>query len=186
MSHVDLRIFCCLHANVNSQYHTLIQESCFATLTMLCGPQSRGTVRLASSNPHTKPKIDHNYLSTPLDVALLAEGCRHIHNVVLNGAGTKDHVAGAWPKSRVHPNDTEEWRQYVRQQAGTCYHPSSTCKMGPDTDEEAVVDPRLRVRGVKGLRVAGEFEARIFFSEGSAKSEPFVLVDRYLGHAKAQ
>ena len=130
---------------------------------MLCGPQSRGTVRLASSNPHTKPKIDHNYLSTPLDVALLAEGCRHIHNVVLNGAGTKDHVAGAWPKTRVHPNDTEEWRQYVRQQAGTCYHPSSTCKMGPDTDVEAVVDPRLRVRGVKGLRVAGEFGARIFF-----------------------
>jgi len=129
-------------------------ESCFATLTMLCGPQSRGTVRLSSSDPHAKPKIDHNYLATTLDVALLAEACRHIHNVVVNGAGTKNHVGGAWPKTRVPPNDTEEWRRYVRQQAGTCYHPSSTCKMGPDTDEEAVVNPRLCVRGVKGLRVA--------------------------------
>ena len=132
-----------------------LQESCFATVTMLCGPQSRGSVRLISSDPHEKPKIDHCYLENELDVAVLAEGSRYIHEVVTEGTGTREHVAGAWPPTRVHPNGDEEWKEYVRQQAGTCYHPSSTCKMGPDGDEEAVVDPRLRVRGVKGLRVAG-------------------------------
>jgi choline dehydrogenase-like flavoprotein len=121
---------------------------------MLCGPQSRGTVRLASSDPNAKPIIDHNYLSSPLDVAVLAEGTRFAHEVVIEGKGTAQHIAGAWPTTRIHPANQDEWKEYVRQQAGTCYHPSSTCKMGPDSDSEAVVDPRLRVRGVKGLRVA--------------------------------
>ncbi|KAF9518484.1 GMC oxidoreductase [Hydnum rufescens UP504] len=89
-----------------------------------------------------------------LDVSVLAEGARYAHEIVIEGAGTREHIAGAWPSSRVYPNGDEEWKEYVRQQVWTSYHPSSTCKMGPDWDEEAVVDPRLRVRGVKGLRVA--------------------------------
>ncbi|KAF9509379.1 GMC oxidoreductase [Hydnum rufescens UP504] len=129
-------------------------RDCFATITMLCGAQSRGSVRLNSSDPHVKPKIDPNYLANQLDVAVLAEGCRYVHQVVTEGTGTRDHIAGAWPPSRVHPDGDEEWKEYVRQQAGTCYHPAGTCKMGPAEDKQAVVDPRLRVRGVKSLRVA--------------------------------
>lgn len=134
-------------------------------ITMLCGPQARGTVRLRASgtpdgppDPHVQPLIDHAYLSSPLDVAVLAEGCRLAHDVVVDGSKTKDHVVGAWPTGTVHPQNAQEWREYVRAQAGTCYHPGGTCKMGPDGDEWAVVDERLRVRGVLGLRVAGESE----------------------------
>ncbi|KAF9520201.1 GMC oxidoreductase [Hydnum rufescens UP504] len=129
-------------------------ESCFAVITMLCGTQSRGSIRLNASDPHVKPKIDHNYLANELDVAVLAEGCRYVNEIVTEGAGTREHIAGPWPTTRAHPNGDKQWKEYVRQQAGTCYHPASTCKMGPDEDEEAVVDPRLRVRGVKSLRVA--------------------------------
>lgn len=134
---------------------TLPTDSAFAMITMLCGPHSRGTVRLSSASVHDKPKIDHHYLEHPLDVAVLAAGTKLAHEVAVEGAGTKDHIAGAWPIDRIHPEGADEWKAYVRQQAGTCYHPGGTCKMAPDSDPEGVVDPRLRVRGVEGLRVAG-------------------------------
>lgn len=124
---------------------------------MLMGAQSRGTVRLRSSDPFDKPIIDHNYLAEPLDLATMAEGVKFIHEVVMEGKGTKHHVHGAWPAGRVFAKTDEEWKQYVREQVGTTYHPSSSVKMGPDSDPTACVDPRLRVRGVKNLRVAGAF-----------------------------
>jgi choline dehydrogenase-like flavoprotein len=135
---------------------TLPTDSAFAMITMLCSPNSRGTVRLSSSSPTAKPIIDHAYLSDPLDVSALAAGTALAHDIALEGAGTKEHIAGAWPVGRISPNGRDKWKEYVRQQAGTCYHPAGTCKMAPDSDPEGVVDPRLRVRGVKGLRVAGK------------------------------
>lgn len=124
---------------------------------MLFGTQSRGTVRLRSADPFEKPIIDHNYLSNPLDLAMLAEGVKFSHEVVMEGKGTKEHVRGAWPEGRQFPKTDDEWKQYVREQTGTTYHCASTVKMGPDSDPTACVDPRLRVRGVKNLRVAGTF-----------------------------
>lgn len=119
-------------------------------------PHSLGTVRLRSSDPFDKPIIDHNYLAHPLDLAVLAEGVKYVHEIVTEGAGTKNHIKGAWPEGRKFAQNNEEWKKYVKEQAGTTYHPSRTCKMGPLSDEKAVVDPRLRVRGVKNLRVAGK------------------------------
>lgn len=124
---------------------------------MLMGPQSRGTVRLSSPDPFSKPLIDHNYLGSPLDLAVLAEGVKFGHEIVTLGSGTKEHVRGMWPEGRKVPTSDEEWKTYVRDQVGTTYHPSCTCRMGPEGDERAVVDPRLRVRGVKNLRVAGDY-----------------------------
>lgn len=122
---------------------------------MLMAPHSTGTVRLRSSDPFDKPLIDHNYLADPLDLAVLTEGVKYIHEIVTEGKGTKDHIKGAWPEGRKLAGNNEEWKKYVREQAGTTYHPSGTCKMGPLTNKGNVVDPRLRVRGVKNLRVAG-------------------------------
>lgn len=123
---------------------------------MLMGPQSRGSVRLASSDPFAKPLIDHNYLGHSLDLAVLAEGVKLGHEIVTEGKGTKEHVSGAWPAGRKLAQSDDEWKEYVKEQVGTTYHPSCTCKMGPESDGTAVVDPRLRVRGVKNLRVAGK------------------------------
>lgn len=128
-------------------------DSAFAMITMLLGPQSRGTVRLQSSNPDDKPIIDHNYLATELDLAMLAEGTRLGHEIIMEGPTAK-HIDAAWPKLRVHPKTDTEWKEYTKQQAGTCYHPAGTCKMAPSSDPEGVVDHRLRVRNVANLRVA--------------------------------
>ncbi|CAF4558074.1 unnamed protein product, partial [Rotaria sp. Silwood2] len=129
-------------------------EGSITLITFLCGPQARGTVRLSSNDTTSKPIIDHAYLENDLDVAVLAEGCRIGHEVLMKGRGTKDIIAGLWPKTLSHPKSLDDWKKHVRAFANTCYHPSGTCKMAPDSDPMGVVDSRLRVRNVAGLRVA--------------------------------
>lgn len=135
-------------------------ESAFALITLLFNPRSRGSVTLQGRNPLFPPRIDHNYLAEPLDVVMLAEACRFGADVVANGRGTRDVVAGPWPASRTLPTDREGWKAYVREQAGTCYHPAGTCAMGPTPEPSetlprgSVVDARLKVHGFANLRVA--------------------------------
>ncbi|CAF3584287.1 unnamed protein product [Rotaria sp. Silwood1] len=135
-------------------YNPVNGEGIFTTVAFLCGQQARGTVRLSFKDPTSKPIIDHAYLDNDLDVAVLAEGCRLCHEIIMKGRGTKDIIVGAWPKIVPHPNDMIGWKEHVRAFASTCFHPGGTCKMAPDNDPMGVVDSRLRVRNVKGLRVA--------------------------------
>ncbi|KAK4500871.1 hypothetical protein PRZ48_009063 [Zasmidium cellare] len=136
-------------------------KNAFAMVTELFSPHSRGSVTLASPDPFAKPVIDHNYLSHPLDLLVLAEGVRLGNEVVMQGRGTKDLVLGSYPEELVkhHLYTTrEEWIPFVRNGATTCYRPVGTCKMGSASggggvDESIVVDEKLRVRGVEGLRV---------------------------------
>lgn len=142
-------------------------------ITELFSPRSKGTVTLKSADPTENPIIDCNYLSDPLDLLVLTEGCQLGNEIVLKGAGTKDVVHGSWPQSmcsrwdftmigintclaaKHHTFTTrEEWIPYVKQNATTCYHAAGTCKMGSSDDQYAVLDENLLVRGVKGLRVA--------------------------------
>ncbi|KAL2393328.1 L-sorbose 1-dehydrogenase [Exophiala dermatitidis] len=132
------------------------KKHAFAMITELFSPRSRGTVTLKSKDPLENPVIDCNYLSDPLDLLVLSEGCRLGNEIVMQGAGTKDIVKGSWPPHLTHHAATtrEEWVPYVKQHATTCYHAAGTCKMGRSDDKLAVLDEKLRVRGVQGLRVA--------------------------------
>ncbi|GJJ11744.1 hypothetical protein Clacol_005982 [Clathrus columnatus] len=136
-------------------------KSAFAIIPELFGPRSRGTVTLKSKDPLENPIVDPNYLADPLDLTVMAEGCRYANEIVMQGEGTKGVVKNAWPPNSNHHllKTREEWEQFVKQWGTTCYHASGSCKMGPASDPMAVVDERLRVRGVKGLRVA---DASIF------------------------
>nr|OQO32079.1 hypothetical protein B0A51_00617 [Rachicladosporium sp. CCFEE 5018] len=128
----------------------------FAMITELFSPRSKGTVTLRSKDPMDNPVVDPNWLSDPLDVLVLSEGVRLGNEVIMQGKGTSGIVKGAWPAGLTHHAHTtrEQWVPYVKQQATTCYHAAGTCKMGKADDEMAVLDEKLRVRGVKGLRVA--------------------------------
>lgn len=113
-------------------------------------PKSRGQIRLASDNPLDKPLIDPNYLSHPDDIAVLREGVKLARKVFHSKAfspafGGDDEPA----ESVVSDGDIDE---DIRRRAETIYHPIGTCRMG--SDDQAVVDVRLRVNGVRGLRVA--------------------------------
>jgi choline dehydrogenase-like flavoprotein len=128
----------------------------FAMCALLFNQHSRGSVTLKTSDPMQNPIVDHAYMRDPLDMLVLSEACRFANEIVMKGSGTKNIIKGSWPADLTHHAFTnrEDWEPHVRQHATTCYHASGTCKMGKDGDEMAVLDSRLRVKGVRNLRVA--------------------------------
>ncbi|KAM0307835.1 hypothetical protein HYE67_000483 [Fusarium culmorum] len=128
----------------------------FSMIAELFAPKSRGTVTLRNAEATAVPVVDCNYLSDPLDLEVLAEACAFGNEIIVDGAGTKDIVKGSWPSDLVHHKHKtrEDWKEYVKNNATTCYHASGTCPAGKKDDPKAVVDEKLQVYGVKGLRVA--------------------------------
>lgn len=112
-------------------------------------PRSRGSIRLRSADPADEPLIDPNYLADPYDRAMALRSVRIIREVL-----RQDAIAPLIAHERL-PGDgavtDEQIMAYVRQYACCDYHPVGTCKMG--SDDQAVVDPELKVRGLAALRV---------------------------------
>jgi choline dehydrogenase-like flavoprotein len=117
---------------------------------LLLHPESRGTVRLASADPHTDPLIQFNYLSAPQDVATMVEGLKRVHAIMMQ----TPTFAGRIKRDlrTAHCRSDADWAQFARSAAGTNYHPVGTCRMGSDA-ADSVVDARLRVHGLQGVRV---------------------------------
>ena len=113
-------------------------------------PRSRGHVRLTVANAAEPPSIVHNYLVDPLDQAVTVAGMRYARRVTAAAALAPLIEAEADPGSDAQSD--ESLLAFARTYGSTGYHPVGTCRMG--SDEAAVVDPQLRVRGVAGLRVA--------------------------------
>jgi choline dehydrogenase len=113
-------------------------------------PFSRGTVRLTNADPRSAPLIDPQFLSDERDLALLVRGGQIQQTIMesspLNGVRGKMLY-------QTRADDPASIERDIRARADTQYHPVGTCKMGPDNDPTAVVDARLRVRGIDGLRV---------------------------------
>ncbi|TCP96383.1 choline dehydrogenase-like flavoprotein [Sphingomonas sp. PP-F2F-A104-K0414] len=111
-------------------------------------PRSRGTVRLADGDAGSVPLIDPNYLADSDDLATLVRGVRIAEHILSQPAFSR---LGAKLRTPLADDDVAIAAN-IRAKADTIYHPVGTCRMG--SDEEAVVDPELRVRGVSNLRVA--------------------------------
>jgi choline dehydrogenase len=112
-------------------------------------PKSRGTVGLASADPLAPPVIDYRLLSHPDDVKTLVAGVRLIRKIFAAPAFDKYRKEEFYPGADVQSD--EALGQAIRDRAAFAEHASGTCKMG--TDDMAVVDAQLRVRGLEGLRV---------------------------------
>jgi choline dehydrogenase-like flavoprotein len=117
----------------------------------LLRPKSRGTLRLASSDPQVAPLIDPAFLQDPDDVARLVLGFKRMRALMQQPALAR-HGGTESAASRDAQSDAQI-EQFVRHHADTIYHPVGTCRMGPDPAAGAVVDARLKVHGVDGLRV---------------------------------
>ncbi|MCP2343832.1 GMC family oxidoreductase, partial [Actinomadura rupiterrae] len=117
---------------------------------VLLRPESSGRISLASDDPSAKPAIDPAYLSAPGDLPRLVKGLRMGAKLLDTGPVARYAERPMVPHPRS--GDDEDLAAYVRAHAETLFHPTGTCRMG--TDEDSVVDPELRVRGVEGLRVA--------------------------------
>ncbi|GAA5524947.1 Alcohol dehydrogenase [acceptor] [Microbulbifer aestuariivivens] len=112
-------------------------------------PQSRGEITLASSNPKDLPLIQPNYLSAAEDLQVMVEGFEMAREI-LEQEDLRRYQKRLWsPRKSLRSRKAIE--AFIRQHAETIYHPVGTCKMG--SDDDAVVDARLRVHGVDGLRV---------------------------------
>jgi choline dehydrogenase len=111
--------------------------------------ESTGWVHATSSNPQVAPAIQYNYLSTESDRQVMVDGLKTIRRIVHTEPFGQYVEAEHAPGDAVQTDD--EWLDYCRQAGSTVYHPTSTCRMGEDA--HSVVDTRLRVNGVHGLRV---------------------------------
>lgn len=111
-------------------------------------PKSRGSVSLQSSDPFAPPAIDPNFFSEGEDLEVLLKGTK-ITREIMNTSPLKEYQHKELFINE-EPND-DTLREHIRSRADTVYHPVGTCKMG--TDDMAVVDPQLKVYGLKGLRV---------------------------------
>jgi choline dehydrogenase len=113
-------------------------------------PQSRGKIFITSADPRQAPRIQANYLSEQEDRATLVRGVRLIRRIAAAPALATQVEAELRPGSSLTTDD--EILQYARETGSSIFHPAGTCKMG--MDEDAVVDEKLRVHGIFGLRVA--------------------------------
>jgi choline dehydrogenase len=138
--------------NFNSIYPYppgFLGDSCegFALIPILLHPRSTGSVELRSSNPLDRPIIHPGYFTDERDLHTFATGMLYCQDILqrMDIGETKvvfpEHLSG-------RAFDMSTCREYIRNHASTTYHPTSTCAMGK------VIDSRLRVCGVKGLRVA--------------------------------
>lgn len=114
-------------------------------------PSSRGTVNIATADPNAAPLISPNYLSTEEDRTVAADSLRVARRIVeqpaLAAYGPTEHLPGPQYQSN------EELARLAGDIATTIFHPVGTARMGRANDPAAVVDPHLRVIGVRGLRV---------------------------------
>ena len=136
-----------------------------------CRPTSRGTVQIVSADPFAYPLIRPNYLSTDHDVAEAVVGTRLLRQLAqtapLSAIITSEIVPG------THIEGDAALLKDFRARADTVYHPTSTCMMGPDP-RTAVVDARLQLHGVQGLRVV---DASVFPTITSGNiNAPVVMV----------
>jgi choline dehydrogenase len=112
-------------------------------------PESRGSLRIKSADPLAPPEIRINYLATETDRRAFIDGLKILRNILAAPALKPFSAGEVYPGAKVVSD--EDLLEFCRQTGSTVYHPTSTCRMG--NDSLAVVDQRLKLRGIEGLRV---------------------------------
>ena len=134
-------------------------------------PESRGHVRARSADPLEKPEIQPNYLADEMDRQVIVDGIRLARRLMRAEPLARYFVHEALPGDEVRTDG--EILDFARGIGTTAFHLMGTCRMGPATDPSAVVDDRLRVHGIEGLRVA---DASIMPLMTSANTNAAVLM----------
>jgi choline dehydrogenase len=140
-----------------------------------CRPTSRGSVHVRSADPAAHPRIVANAFSTEHDVAEMLDAVKFLRIIAAQPAMAEVIAEEVLPGPSV--TSDEALTDDFRRRSGTVYHPVSTCRMGPDATQ-AVVDPRLRVHGIEGLRV---IDASVFPAVISGNTNAASIVTGWKG-----
>ena len=146
----DLQLFCAITPLLNDKVPGPERGAGYTIAVSLMAPFSRGSVRLAGAVPGSAPVIDPGYYTDSRDVDAAVEGLRAARE--FGNAPAFAPWRGEEAQPGIDVQDDAELRAYLRRSLHSYFHYAGTCRMG--TDDDAVVDPELRVRGVEGLRVA--------------------------------
>jgi choline oxidase len=147
------------YGSVPFDMHTLrhgypTSENTFCLTPNVTHAKSRGTVRLRSRDYRDKPRLDPRYFTDPEghDMRVAVEGIKLARQIVAQPAMADWAGDELFPGKDVQTD--EELAAYVTRTHNTVYHPAGSVRMGPEDDVMSPVDAQLRVKGVKGLRVA--------------------------------
>ncbi len=138
------------HASYDSAQKRMLERDPGMTVVIgQCRPDSRGSIHIKSATPGTEPAIRPNFLSAQTDRDATVAGMQIARKIVSHPSMAKYIAYENNPGDKVQSYD--EWLDFARRTGQTTYHVVGTCKMG--SDPMAVVDDRLRVHGIAGLRV---------------------------------
>ncbi len=138
-------------------------------------PTSRGFVRIASPRPQDAPRIQARYLSTAEDRQVAADSLRLTRRIAAMPALAKYKPQEVKPGVQFQSDD--DLARLAGDIGTTIFHPVGTCKMGPASDPNAVVDARLRVHGVPGLRIA-DASVMPTITSGNTNSPTLMIAER--------
>jgi choline dehydrogenase len=124
----------------------------FGIFLTVLRPLSRGHIELASPRPEDRPVLHPNFLEDEADIDVLVRGVKLARQII--SAPAFASYCGAETEPGPGVESDAALRDFALRTVSTIFHPVGTCKMGPDSDPAAVLDPTLRVRGFTGLRVA--------------------------------
>ncbi|XP_064555161.1 glucose dehydrogenase [FAD, quinone] [Drosophila montana] len=144
-------------ANYADSFEPIQYQDSFVIAPLLMRPRSRGYLQLRSPDARVHPLIHANYYDDPLDMAVMVEGLKLAHQLAQTPAMQRLNATLNIYEWRNCPEveylSDAFWECLARYYSQTIYHPVGTCKMAPLQDPYGVVDPRLRVRGLRNLRV---------------------------------
>ena len=144
-------------AKIAKEYLAATESPGFTSVICLNDPRSKGIIKLKSADLFDYPLIDPKYLEDKRDVQTLIRGIRIWEKLIKTP--TMQKIGASVNEMKLsfcsqHAFQTDDyWECVIRHVVYTIYHPTGTCKMGNENDKTAVVDPELKVRGIKGLRV---------------------------------
>ena len=172
----SIQAFCVPIVYLDRDARQLVKDGYGLTVTtVVVKPKSRGFVRLRSAKSSDMPLVSPHLLQDESDMQTMIAGQRYFLRAFQASplAERIDYVA------IPNPNDLSEdaLRQHCKRFVKTNYHPAGTCKMGADGDAMAVLDARLRVRGIEGLRVC-DMSAVPNINAGNTNSVAMMLGDR--------
>ena len=172
-----IQAFCVPIVYLDRDTRTLVRDAHGLTVTtVVVKPKSRGWVRLRSADPAAPPLVSPNLLKEEADMAEMIAGQRFFLRAFQTQPLARRVERIAIPDP-AKSSDDEAMRSHCRRFVKTNYHPAGTARMGGDGDRMAPLDPRLRVRGVEGLRVC-DMSAVPNINAGNTNAAAMMLGDR--------